>query len=89
MSYPRRRTPNSGLGGGRTLGSTRDSAGGLDTFGAPLSSQQQTRIITPWYALLALKVKQKGCDGSVMVNVAVTGSNVPGVKAGIVTTTFV
>jgi superfamily II DNA or RNA helicase len=39
--------------------------------------------------LAALKVKSTGRLGLITVKVAVTGLNVPGVKAGIFTTAFV
>ena len=47
------------------------------------------RISTPAKRLVALNVKSTACPGFGTVNVAVTGLNVPGVNAGIVTVAFV
>ena len=49
---------------------------------------QTTLIKTEWNVLAALKVKSTGQFGLIVVKVTVTGSKVPGVKAGINTTAF-
>ncbi len=48
-----------------------------------------TRIKSAWNVLAALKVKSTGRFVLVVVKVTLTGSNVPGVNAGIITVAFV
>ncbi len=48
-----------------------------------------TRIRAAWNVLAALKVKSTGRFVLVVVKVTLTGANVPGVNAGIITVAFV
>jgi hypothetical protein len=72
------------------LGSQNEMSG---TFmlneGSALDAPHCALISTPLNRLVALKVKSTGWPAFGLVNVAVTGLNVPGVNAGILTTAFV
>ena len=73
----------------RLFGSQNETSGAFMLNAGAAGAPHCALISTPLKRLVALKVKSTARPAFGLVNVAVTGLNVPGVKAGIVTIALV